>query len=245
MSGEMTRDEILAQYRPMRRAMPRITSLAIRSCTRADTMRAAKQIGLWTAQGFVAVEDDAANEMICDIALFEPNQRGRSGFDTFCHKHGQNLDAPDRDLAVRMMITRFSLFRAVGKHEVAGVWLEDLLDDDRRLWIMDEAMEMSLRPGTIAGMRVFNAGPFHMGFGIVVLPDEETIRLCMTSQQRNGRQPFRYSLAATLYGDDLVGRQLSGPAEDQIIEALLSTLALAKPTAPNKRSRDKRKTRRH
>ena len=45
-------------------------------------MRAAKQLGLWADGKIVLPEDDEAAEMLADVALFEPNQRGggvRSG----------------------------------------------------------------------------------------------------------------------------------------------------------------------
>jgi hypothetical protein len=150
--------------------------------------------------------------MMCDIALFERNQRVRFAFNRFFAAHGRDLEPADRALASRMIATRFSLFRDAGRHEVAGVWLEDWLDTDRRLWVMDEAMKGSPPPGhRLLGIRLFDAGPFHAGFGVVALPDEETIQMAVASQRRNGRQSFRHSLAARLYGDMLLGRhRLSG-----------------------------------
>ncbi len=50
---------------------------AVRTCSRADLTRAAKQLGLLDEGRIVADED--AIEMLADVALFEPNQRGRLG----------------------------------------------------------------------------------------------------------------------------------------------------------------------
>jgi hypothetical protein len=97
----------------------------------------------------------------------------------------------------------FSLFRCMGKHETAGVWLEDLLDGGRNLWFMDESVEASAPAGATFGMRLFDAGAFHVGFGIVAPADEETIDFSVKGKTLNGRLPFRYSLAVTLYGDSL------------------------------------------
>ena len=46
------------------------------------------------------------------------------------------------------------------------VWLEDLLAGNRRLWLMDESMEASASKDVAFGMRVFDAGEFHVEFGI-------------------------------------------------------------------------------
>ena len=68
---------------------------------------------------------------------------------------------------------------------------------------MDEAVEVTAPTGTTFGMRLFDAGEFHVGFGIVPPVDEETIEFCVKSKARGGRSPFRYSIPVTLYGDSL------------------------------------------
>ena len=131
----MTRTETLALYRPIRASIRRITDLAISVCDRADMMRAAKQLGLWV-NGTIVFPDDGAMGMLGDVALFEPNQGGRRAFDRFLSEKAPQLDAADFELAQRMGKAFFSLFRCKGKHEVAGIWLEDLLDEGRSLWLM-------------------------------------------------------------------------------------------------------------
>ena len=71
--------------------------------------------------------------MLSDIALFEPNQRGRRAFDEFLGGRASRLDAADAELAQRMAHAFFSLFRYAGPHECGGIWLEKLLDDSRRI----------------------------------------------------------------------------------------------------------------
>ena len=79
----MTREEALALYRPIRAAMRRILSAAFPACNQSDLIRAAKQLGLWVDGKISLPEDEQAAEMLADIALFEPNQRGRRAFDVF------------------------------------------------------------------------------------------------------------------------------------------------------------------
>jgi hypothetical protein len=86
---------------------------------------------------------------------------------------------------------------------------------------MDEAVEATAPMGTTFGMRLFDAGAFHVGFGIVAPADEETIDFSVKGKTLNGRLPFRYSLAVTLYGDSLrAGLSLT----DRVKEALASLL---------------------
>ena len=162
----MTREEALALYHPIRAAVRRILSAAIPACNQSDLMRAGKQLGLWVDGKIFLPEGKQAAEMLSDIALFEPNQRGRRAFDVFLAPKARQLDATDFELAQRMGKAFFSLFRCTARHGMAGVWLEDLLDGNRRLWLMDEGMEASAPTKGAFGMRLFDAGEFHVGFGI-------------------------------------------------------------------------------
>jgi hypothetical protein len=220
----MTREEALAMYHPIRASVRRILSAAFRVCNQADLMRAAKALGLWGDGKVLLPEHDEAAEMLADIALFEPNQRGRRAFDVFLGKALQP-DAAGFALAQRMGDAFFSLFRFAGRHEVAGVWLVDLLAGNRRLWLMDESMEGAAATQSAFGMRVFDAGEFHVGFGIAIPSDDETTEFSVEGVARNGRTPFRHSLAITLYGDRLSDRVPSTPEADDVFTSLLAVLA--------------------
>lgn len=123
----MTRDEVLVQYRPIRAGIQRILRLAESACSPADLRRAVKQVAPWAEAK--DLRDEKTGDMLADVALFEPNQRGRRAFDRFLEDKGQQLGAADRALAERMAAAWFSIFRLAGRHEVAGLWLEDMLDN--------------------------------------------------------------------------------------------------------------------
>ena len=201
----MTREEALALYRPIRASVRRILKDAVGVCNQSDLKRAAKALGLWRNAKIVVPEEDGPVEMLSDIALFEPNQRGRRAFDEFLGKRALRLDAADAELAQRMAHAFFSLFRYAGPHESGGVWLENLLDGSRRIWLMDERMDEIAPSAGAFGMRIFDAGPFHVGFGIAAPTDHETAEFAVQGMKHSGRAPFRYSLAATLYGDCIHG----------------------------------------
>jgi len=211
----MTREEALALYRPIRASVRRILGAAISVCNQSDFMRAAKQLGLWVEGKISLPEGEQPAEMLSDIALFEPNQRGRRAFDVFLASKARQLDAVDFELAQRMGKAFFSLFRCTARHGISGVWLEDQLDRNRSLWLMDEGIEASAPTRGAFGMRLFDAGEFHVGFGIVVPSDEETTEFSVQGVTRNGRVPFRHSLAVTLYGDSLCGSTPLSPGLEE------------------------------
>jgi len=116
----MTRSEVLIQYRPIRAGIRRVLRLAADACKRADLTRAVKQVAPWAKEELL---DEEAADMFVDVALFEPNQRGRRAFERFLDEKGEHLDTADRALAQRMARAFFSVFRVAERHDTAGLWL--------------------------------------------------------------------------------------------------------------------------
>jgi hypothetical protein len=135
----------------------------------------------------------------------------------------------------------FSVFRVAGRHKAAGLWLEDMLDEARRLWPVDEALEASAPEGAVLGMRLFDAGPFHAGFGIIVEPGDETLDFCLGAKARGAPLPFRHSLAATPYDDQLRDEAPPGPADLALLQTLAEILTarpgMAAKAGPKQRGR--------
>ncbi|GJD64403.1 hypothetical protein CS379_17135 [Methylobacterium frigidaeris] len=223
MTGEnsMSRDAILSQYRPIRRAIQTVLAQALDACKKPDLDRAAKHLGLVDD---ALLEDDTVFEMLCDVALFEPNQRGRRVFDSFLHDRLAALDSTEHDVARRMGDAFASIFRVAERHAQAGLWLEDLMAAGRRLWLVDEGLEASASEGLVIGMRLFEAGPFHAGFGIIVEPRDDLVAFCTGAAARGDRLPIRHSLAAALYADDIQARSLTVVEVMDIPEAVVEAL---------------------
>ncbi len=97
---------------------------------------------------------------------------------------------------------------------------------------MDESMEAFASKDVAFGMRVFDAGEFHVGFGIAVPSDDETTEFSVEGVARNGRTPFRHSLAVTLYGDSLSGRTPLSLEAEEAFTSLLAGLVESGPSAP-------------
>ena len=234
-----TREQVLARYDPIRASIQRVLKLAEGSCANADWARAMKHVAPWAEPA--ALAQASAPEMLTDIALFEPNQRGRRVFDRFLSdKAPQRLSAPDFALARRMAGAVFSIFRVAERHEAAGLWLEDMLRGDRRLWLVDRSFEARAPEGAVFGMRLFEAEAFHAGFGIIVPVAEDMLNFCVGAAAAEPRLPVRHSLAATLYGDVLSEALPPGEVEIDMMEALLDLVAPEKPAPASTKRRKKR-----
>jgi hypothetical protein len=209
----MTRDQALTVYRPIRAGIQRILKAAVKTCSDADVKRAAKHLRVWS-DGRIEVPSESAMEMVSDLALFEPNQRGKRAYDCFLRDPGQAFDTTDFALAQRMAGARFSVFRVLRRHDLAGVWVEDVINPAELIWVLDQGLEVSAPDGLEFGLRIFNAGDFHAGFGIVVPADPEITDFCAQALARGNRLPVRHSLAATLYADAIWDQWVRVEEED-------------------------------
>jgi hypothetical protein len=66
-------------------------------------------------------EGGEAAEMLSDIAIFEPNQRGRRAFDVFLGEKARQLDSADFELARRIGKAFFFLFRCTARHGIKRI----------------------------------------------------------------------------------------------------------------------------
>jgi hypothetical protein len=203
-----SRKAVLAQYYPIRASIQSVLRQAVGSSRKPDFDRAATDLDLWDQK---QLDNSPVFDILCDIALMEPNQRGRRVYDRFLEDGAVHLDAGDQEIARRMAAASFSIFQVTGWHDAAGVWLDDLLVAGRRLWLVDEGLEASAPEGLTIAMRVFDAGPFHAGFGIVVMPDPELIEFCAAAASRGQPLPVRRSLAAAFYGEAIARAALDDP----------------------------------
>lgn len=211
----MTRDHMLVEYRTIRAAIKRVLAQAPKVCTGAEWKRAARALGFEVADS-IEVESERELEMLADVALFEPNQRGNRAYDRFLKTLTDQLEPEDRDVAQRMANAFFSIFEVVGRHDTAGVWLKDLLTDSDPIWLMDHGIEASAPDGIIVGMRIFDAGSFYAGFGIVVPVEAELVQLTRMSPTAPGQRPFGRRLVPMVYGDEIHQAEMVALVEEML-----------------------------
>jgi len=236
----MTRDEAVAIYQPIRAGIMPLTRLAMQDVSRLDLQRSAKQLDLWSDGQIVVPDDGPEMDMLLDVALFEANQRRVRPIDRFLEKRVPTLPEPQRALAERMARARFSLFHVRGKHNAGGLELTDLLYGNQDVWLMDLTIDKHVDAGFVIGMRVFDAGPFHVGFGIATMPDEDTIQMTVHLMESEGRTPFRYPLSATLYSDSIRARRGHTGDDQDVLDALTQIMSSIDPPKPQGKRKPKR-----
>src|SRR5260221_4576884 len=159
----MSRKEIVATYRPIRKEIRRHLSAAPKLIESEDLRRAAETLGL--LEGHVIVADGGALDMLTDVALFTADSSGERIIDRYATAL---TDHRERAFARRLARGVFSIWRINGRHPYGGLVVEDALASRKPKHLMDEALEKTAPPGTLAAMRLFDAGDFLAGFGIVV-----------------------------------------------------------------------------
>lgn len=201
---KMTREQALALYQPIADAVSKILTEAAALCSEADTRRAGKQLGLWTKDGLALADEEIAMDMVGDIALFEPNRRGRRVYDVFLEKHASKLGAFEHDIAQKIGQAFFSLFRSRGQHPAGGITALDLRARDRRLWLMDPRLGDQDTRKQMFGLRMFNAGPFCVGVSSPIFPPKFLADEYVFDIQYNMVRKPALSFAAMLCADVLL-----------------------------------------
>jgi hypothetical protein len=149
--------------------------------------------------------------MVSDLALFEPKQRGIRAYDHCLRDHGRLLIQPTLALTQRMARARFRSCASSVVMTLRAVWVEDVINPAESIWVLDQGLEVSAP----FGLRIFDAGDFHAGFGIVVPADPEITNFCAQAVARGNRLPVRHSLAATLYADAIWDEWMRVEEEDR------------------------------
>jgi hypothetical protein len=203
----MTRENVLAAYRPLRTAIQSVLKAATSSCIDSDWRRAAKLLGLDLHEDGELLEAAQHTEMLMDVAIFEPNHLGNRVFDRFLKGAGRKLSPENQKVAQALGSAFFSIFQVTGRHEQAGLCLEDLLNG-ARIWIVDEGLEASASDGMCFAARIFDAGDFHAGLGIMLPLSDEDVEEYLALKDDGFRKVVNGRFAPMAYRDFILGNML-------------------------------------
>jgi hypothetical protein len=195
----MNAEELPAFVESLRTSLAAIHEVARKCCGVGDLNRAARSMGVQVGREIDAPGGDADLEMVADLVFFGANDRGVRPFDRFLAGPVRTLPEREQELARRMGRAWFSVFRRTGEHETTGTWVEDILDNDRRIWMIDVHGDERKPSHSFFAARVFDAGPFHLTLASIVLMGDRMANVFKRAQD-TGRRPFRRSLEATIYG---------------------------------------------
>jgi hypothetical protein len=167
--GEMraiSRADILSRYRRYRDIRTDIQTTALENIQRSNFLAHAKRIGL--SDGKVLFTDSTVELTLAfDLALYTA-KAGRTRAIDRCARRRLRVSTPNEAVVLEGLVaSRFSIFRAIGWGEPAGVLLEDLMRGGT-ISLLDEGLEQSAKPGAVFAMRVAPIEDFAMTCGVVV-----------------------------------------------------------------------------
>jgi hypothetical protein len=119
--------------------------------------------------------DEGTAHFLVDAALFsrpgDPFARSRRKrpIDRIVPKLPVKEDPLKSTIAARLPRAFFSIFETKGPHPEGGVTVKDLLGEGRLLHVMDDGLAASAEPGAMFAAHFVDLGPWHVGFGIVLM----------------------------------------------------------------------------
>jgi hypothetical protein len=199
-------------YVAVRAAFRRLLELCVSKLARADLQRAADLLDCDIEPGL----GDDIFDMAMDTALYsrpgEPlrRRRARRAIDRIAAKLPVQRDPLMALLASRLRAAFYSVFEIESIAEDGTIAAKDALDGFRPLTIMDRSMAATAEPGTLLAGRFLDAGPWHIGFGIVhTLSKSEAVAICLAlshggalSDKRDDLHELVY--ACRIHDDDLM-----------------------------------------
>ena len=171
--ADMSRDEVLARYRPLRAISTRHHTEAMRFFSRPALLEQARHLGLSAGKTLAAESVDELT-LAFDLAIHTARPDHTRAVDRYA---GAARPRPGSDGALvleAMRRARFSPWRVERRHAVVGLVVQDLLREDEA-WLVDEALERSAPEGTVAATRLCTPDAFAMTCGVIVPVDRELL----------------------------------------------------------------------
>jgi hypothetical protein len=162
----MTRIEVLTRYRRLRQISKELHQAVLDVVAPKVVLDWAKRLGL--ARGRTVLPE-SEQEMILaeDLAIYLARP-GRSHPLERYTRTARLLPGSDEAIVLEAMRqAQFSLWRIERRHEITGLVLRDLLRGED-IWLVDEALERSARPGLEMAARLLTSEGFAMTARIVV-----------------------------------------------------------------------------
>ncbi|MDR2856574.1 MAG: hypothetical protein LBV50_01855 [Novosphingobium sp.] len=220
-----TADIAAAGYPAVREAFNDVLALCVGRLTATEQALAKEILDI----GLLDKDTPGIEAMFADTALFSDKgaRNSRSGrrraIDRIAPKLPLKRDPLKSEIAARLPHAFFSVFTVVGLHEEGGVWMHDLLDKGRPLWLMDRSLAVQAAGQDeflIAG-RFLDLGPWHVGFGIVhPLRKSEALAISLACTGDEDLAARRGDLHELVYSTELHGDNLVMAALEPIITSI-------------------------
>lgn len=169
----MQQQDILDRYRHLRGIGTRHHHAALDHLARPAIMERAKHLGL-SHGGTILAESEEEMTLVFDLAVHTA-RRGRSrAIDRYAKAAAPWVGSDETHALKAICDARFSIWRIVRRHEVAGLIVHDSMRD-REAWLVDEALTASAAPELTFASRLYWPDDFAMTCGVLVPINAELI----------------------------------------------------------------------
>jgi len=169
----LSRAEVLTRYRHFREISKQHHSAALDFLSKDAIISQARRLGLVQGKTLVLDSMDDLN-LAFDLTIHTaPKDRSRA-IDRYARAVRLALGSDEGLVLEAMRCARFSIISIKRRHNVAGLIVEDLFRGGE-FWLVDEALERSLRDGVALATRLFTLDDFAMTAGVLVPFDIELI----------------------------------------------------------------------
>jgi hypothetical protein len=172
--GEMcglSRTDILNRYRHYSDIRKHIQTATLKNIADSRLLAHAKRIGLSDGK-VIFTDNDIELTLVFDLAVYTSEAGRTRAIDRYA-RSGPSVSTPDVALVLQgLQASRFSVFGIDGKCEPAGILLQDLMRGGT-IWLLDEGLEQSARPGEVFAMRIAPIEQFAITCGAIVPLDIE------------------------------------------------------------------------
>jgi hypothetical protein len=211
----LSRAEVLTRYRHFREISKQHHSAALDFLSKDAIMSQARRLGL--VQGKTLVLDSMDDLTLAfDLSIHTaPKDRSRA-IDRYARAVRLAPGSDEALVLEAMRCARFSIISIKRRHNVAGLIVEDLFRGGE-FWLVDEALERSLRDGVALATRLFTLDDFAMTAGVLVPFDSELIEDVIADSPQLLRNPSEELIDDRRFAEAIYRVALASGLMDRVV----------------------------
>jgi|SRR5580658_1017099 hypothetical protein len=182
----MTRDGVVARYRPIRRAIRQHLDGAVKYSSGRAIKDAARRINL-LANGTIAAESFSEMTLAFDLVVFGGKPDRSRAIDRYARASHAPAGSVEATVLAAMQATTFHIIQVKTRHNIAGIVVDDVFRQ-KELWLMDEGFEATLTNGLVLATRLIYLDPFYSTAGVSVPLEKDILRDALFSLAVRGRE---------------------------------------------------------
>jgi hypothetical protein len=181
----LSREDVLSRYRRDRAISVEIQTGALKHVSESAMLKQAKRLGLSDGKSLI-IDDPSELTLLYDLLVHTVPRGGRSrAIDRYAHAHRPEPGSDQERVLAALQAARFSIVEVKDRHATVGLMLRDLLRNEE-IWLVDEHLETSARPGIVLGTRIATPDAFAITCGVLVSIGDRMLREIANIMTKSG-----------------------------------------------------------